>query len=166
MMCIRHLEQFGLHTVGIFRVSSSKRRVRQLREEFNRGGEITLTVETGVHDVATLLKEFFRDLPEPIVPKDLQPALLAIHKLSNPQDQISNVQRLLQILPVVNRDTLFVLLQFLGLVSENADDRKADDGALLTGNKMDTTNLATLFAPNLTYICRGYGRGCKANGTN
>ena len=51
----------------------------QLREEFNRGGEITLTVETGVHDVATLLKEFFRDLPEPIVPKDLQPALLAIH---------------------------------------------------------------------------------------
>ena len=31
MMCIRHLEQFGLHTVGIFRVSSSKRRVRQVR---------------------------------------------------------------------------------------------------------------------------------------
>ena len=30
MMCIRHLEQFGLHTVGIFRVSSSKRRVRQV----------------------------------------------------------------------------------------------------------------------------------------
>ena len=51
-----------------------------------------------------------------------------ISELSNPQDQISNVQRLLQILPVVNRDTLFVLLQFLGLVSENADDRKADDG--------------------------------------
>ena len=31
MMCIRHLEQFGLHTVGIFRVSSSKRRVKQVR---------------------------------------------------------------------------------------------------------------------------------------
>ena len=50
--------------------------------------------------------------------------------MSNPQDQISNVQRLLQILPVVNRDTLFVLLQFLGLVSENSDDRKAEDGKL------------------------------------
>ena len=48
--------------------------------------------------------------------------------MSNPQDQISNVQRLLQILPVVNRDTLFVLLQFLGLVAENAEDRKAEDG--------------------------------------
>jgi hypothetical protein len=35
-------------------------------------------METGVHDVATLLKEFFRDLPEPIIPKDLHPALLSI----------------------------------------------------------------------------------------
>ena len=59
---------------------------------------------------------------------DLITTLNDISELSNPQDQISNVQRLLQILPVVNRDTLFVLLQFLGLVSENADDRKADDG--------------------------------------
>ena len=32
MMCIRHLEQFGLHTVGIFRVSSSKRRVKQVKQ--------------------------------------------------------------------------------------------------------------------------------------
>ena len=48
--------------------------------------------------------------------------------MSNPQDQISNVQRLLQILPVVNRDTLFVLLQFLGLVAENSEDRKSEDG--------------------------------------
>ena len=30
MMCIRHLEQNGLNTVGIFRVSSSKKRVKQV----------------------------------------------------------------------------------------------------------------------------------------
>ena len=51
----------------------------QLREEFDRGGQITLSMETGVHDVATLLKEFFRDLPEPLLPKEVQSALLAIH---------------------------------------------------------------------------------------
>lgn len=50
----------------------------QLKDDFDRGGQITLTMETGVHDVATLLKEFFRDLPEPIIPKDLHPALLSI----------------------------------------------------------------------------------------
>ena len=57
----------------------------QLREEFDRGGQITLSMETGVHDVATLLKEFFRDLPEPLLPKEVQSALLAIHsKLAIP----------------------------------------------------------------------------------
>ena len=49
----------------------------QLREEFDRGGQITLSMETGAHDVATLLKEFFRDLPEPVIPKEVQSALLA-----------------------------------------------------------------------------------------
>ena len=29
--CIKHLESHGLHTVGLFRVSSSKKRVRQVR---------------------------------------------------------------------------------------------------------------------------------------
>jgi len=33
LMCIRHLEQHGLRTVGIFRVSSSKKRVRQVRDQ-------------------------------------------------------------------------------------------------------------------------------------
>ena len=33
MMCIRHLEIHGLHTVGIFRVSSSKRRVKQVKQD-------------------------------------------------------------------------------------------------------------------------------------
>ena len=57
----------------------------QLREEFDRGGQITLSMETGVHDVATLLKEFFRDLPDPLLPKEVQSALLAIHsKLAIP----------------------------------------------------------------------------------
>ena len=70
----------------------------------------------------------FNKIHEEVYLVDWITTLNDISELSNPQDQISNVQRLLQILPVVNRDTLFVLLQFLGLVSENADDRKADDG--------------------------------------
>jgi len=37
-------------------------------------------------------------------------------------------QRMMQLLPVINRDTLYVLLQFLGLVAENSEDRKGDDG--------------------------------------
>lgn len=31
--CIRHLEQNGLHTLGIFRVSTSKKRIRQVSSQ-------------------------------------------------------------------------------------------------------------------------------------
>lgn len=30
-VCIRHLENNGLHTLGIFRVSTSKKRIRQVK---------------------------------------------------------------------------------------------------------------------------------------
>ena len=41
---------------------------------------------------------------------------------------------MMQLLPVINRDTLYVLLQFLGLVAENSEDRKGDDGKEITGS--------------------------------
>ncbi|CAN8032272.1 unnamed protein product [Ixodes persulcatus] len=70
--CLRYLEDFGLNTVGIFRVSSSKRRVRQLREEFDSGREVHLDQERQQpHDVAQLLKEYLRDLPQPLLTRDL-----------------------------------------------------------------------------------------------
>lgn len=34
-VCFRHLEAHGLHTLGIFRVSTSKKRIRQVSTIFN-----------------------------------------------------------------------------------------------------------------------------------
>ena len=48
--------------------------------------------------------------------------------LKNTQDQIIHLQHIIQLLPLINRDTLYVLLQFLGLVAENAEDRSDDAG--------------------------------------
>lgn len=78
MNVCRYLELHGLNTVGIFRVSSSQKRVRQLREDFDSGADVILTDEVSVHDVAYILKEFFRDLPEPLLPREVYQPLLAI----------------------------------------------------------------------------------------
>jgi hypothetical protein len=51
-----------------------------------------------------------------------------VSEISNSHDQMLGFQRMMQLLPVINRDTLYVLLQFLGLVAENSEDRKGDDG--------------------------------------
>jgi hypothetical protein len=44
--CFRHLENFGLHTLGIFRVSSSKKRVRQVGTHWELTGENCMSSKT------------------------------------------------------------------------------------------------------------------------
>lgn len=61
----------GLQVLGIFRVGSSKKRVKQLQEEFDTGKSITLNESHNPHDVGAMLKEYFRDLPEPLLTRDL-----------------------------------------------------------------------------------------------
>ena len=57
---------------------------------------------------------------------------------------------LISLLPSSNRDTLYTLLKFLSRVSLNSQDRCSTDGKiLLTGNKMDSANLAIVFAPTI-----------------
>ncbi|KAG7282895.1 hypothetical protein CRUP_018395, partial [Coryphaenoides rupestris] len=127
--CCQHLEKYGLQTVGIFRVGSSRKRVKQLREEFDQGmEEVSLDEEQSVHDVAALLKEFLRDLPDPLLTRELYTAFI---------NSIDTLQR---------------LLHFLSTVAAHADDRLAGNGAEITaGNKMTALNLATIFGPNLLH---------------
>ncbi|KAF4531483.1 hypothetical protein B566_EDAN004255 [Ephemera danica] len=149
--CCRHIMQHGLHTLGIFRVSSSKKRVRQLREDFDSGRDTEMDSELCPHDAATLLKEFFRDLPEPLMSRDLYPAFVQTQKIRNRRLQFEALQHLVQLLPVANRDTLATLLAFLNAVARHSADRRDDSGEWLLGNKMDSANLATLFAPNILH---------------
>lgn len=148
--CCQHIEKYGLHTVGIFRVGSSKKRVRQLREEFDRGIDVQLDEEYSVHDVAALLKEFLRDLPDPLLTKELYTAFINTTLLDSYEQQ-SVAQLLIYLLPACNSDTLHRLLEFLSTVADHAHDQQDKDGQEITGNKMTALNLATIFGPNLLH---------------
>ncbi|XP_038172215.1 rho GTPase-activating protein 6 isoform X2 [Arvicola amphibius] len=148
--CCQHLEKYGLQTVGIFRVGSSKKRVRQLREEFDRGIDVCLEEEHSVHDVAALLKEFLRDMPDPLLTRELYTAFINT-LLLGPEEQLGTLKLLIYLLPPCNCDTLHRLLQFLSIVASHADDTVNKDGQEVTGNKMTSLNLATIFGPNLLH---------------
>uniref|UniRef100_A0A0C9QV41 Arhgap6 protein n=1 Tax=Fopius arisanus TaxID=64838 RepID=A0A0C9QV41_9HYME len=152
--CIKHLEATGLRTLGIFRVSPSKKRVRQLREDFDCGRETKISADQCPHDVATLLKEYFRDLPDPLLCRDLYQAFVHTQKIRNRRLQQEALQHLIQLLPIANRETLFALLNFLTEVATNSDDIETATGDWVHGNKMDITNLATVFAPNILHCVK------------
>uniref|UniRef100_A0A8C9NU24 Rho GTPase activating protein 36 n=1 Tax=Serinus canaria TaxID=9135 RepID=A0A8C9NU24_SERCA len=146
--CCTHLEMHGLQTVGIFRVGSSKKRVQQLREEFDRGLDVFLDEHQNVHDVAALLKEFFRDLPDSLIPRELYGAFLSTASLEG-QAQLDTLQLLLFLLPPCHSDTLLRLLRFLAKVAQHAESSWDPQGRQIPGNKMTVSNLATVFGPNI-----------------
>ncbi|KAF7284838.1 hypothetical protein GWI33_021481 [Rhynchophorus ferrugineus] len=156
--CIRHLEHNGLHTFGIFRVSASKKRLRQLREDFDCGKEVTIDDDQCPHDVASLLKEYLRDLPDPLLCRDLYHAFVQTQRIRNRRLQFEALQHLVQLLPPTNRDTLYALLSFLAMVAKFANDSKNALGEDLAGNKMDSNNLATVFAPNILHCIKPGGK--------
>ena len=96
-LSIQYLLQNGLHTQGLFRLAGNVKRVDQLKHQWEedevesvaaarrRANEPTSTSAVrmdfsafNVHDVASVLKQFFRDLPEPLLPYRLYPVFLAL----------------------------------------------------------------------------------------
>ncbi|KAL1509148.1 hypothetical protein ABEB36_003933 [Hypothenemus hampei] len=152
--CIKYLEHNGLHTFGIFRVSASKKRLRQLREDFDCGKETTIDNTQCPHDVANLLKEYLRDLPDPLLCRELYSAFIQTQRIRNRRLQFEALQHLIQLLPPANRNTLYSLLCFLADVAKHANDSKNSLGEEVMGNKMDSNNLATVFAPNILHCIK------------
>ncbi|NXI95293.1 RHG06 protein, partial [Psophia crepitans] len=146
--CCKHIETHGLQTVGIFRVGSSKKRVQQVREEFDRGLDVFLDEHQSVHDVAALLKEFLRDMPDSLIPRELYAAFLSTAAMEGP-GQLAALQLLLFLLPPCHSDTLHRLLRFLSEVARHAESSRGPDGREIPGNKMTVSNLATIFGPNI-----------------
>nr|XP_029134292.1 uncharacterized protein LOC109988407 [Labrus bergylta] len=132
--CSLLLERAG--TVGLFRKPGSLPRIKIIRVKLNRGeGCLSTSLP---YDVSTLIKQFCRELPEPLFPSELHAALLKAQALSDPQDRTSALQLLSCLLPARNSSCLHYLFDFLSKISQRCSE-----------NLMTSSNLATVFAPCL-----------------
>ncbi|KAM3603249.1 uncharacterized protein V6R79_019335 [Siganus canaliculatus] len=123
-------------TVGLFRKPGSLPRIRALRARLN-SGEGCLSAALP-YDVATLIKQFCRELPDPLFPSELHDALLRAQSLAKSEDRTSALQLLSCLLPARNSSCLHYLFSFLSKVAQRCSE-----------NLMTSSNLATVFAPCL-----------------
>ncbi|XP_029475028.1 rho GTPase-activating protein 11A-like [Rhinatrema bivittatum] len=125
-----------LHTEGLFRKSGSMTRIKALKARLETGEKC---LDSALPcDVAALLKQFFRDLPHPLIPVELQEPLYRIQELV-PESERGSVTALVTcLLPRVSACTLRYLCTFLQRIATRCDE-----------NKMDSGNLALVLAPNL-----------------
>ncbi|XP_008289090.1 rho GTPase-activating protein 24-like [Stegastes partitus] len=138
--CVNFIRERGLHEVGLFRQPGQASLVKELQEAFDSGERPSFDSSTDVHTVASLLKLYLRQLPEPLVPYSrYQDFLLCGHKLSSDRTLgLGDLRKLLHELPVANFNLLSFICQFLNEVQSYS-----------SSNRMSVQNLATVFGPNI-----------------
>ena len=89
--------------VGIFRKSGVKSRIQNLRQMNETSPDNVCYEGQSAYDVADLLKQYFRDLPEPIFTSKLTTTFLQIYQRESPALVPSNLphSQSLQILGLV-----------------------------------------------------------------
>ncbi|XP_054456487.1 rho GTPase-activating protein 22 isoform X2 [Anoplopoma fimbria] len=138
--CVCFIREHGLQEEGLFRAPGQTNHVRELQDAFDRGEKPVFDSSTDVHTVASLLKLYIRELPEPIIPFSKYTQFLSCAQLLTKDKATGKVELGKQVksLPQVNYNLLTYICKFLDEVQSHSNE-----------NKMSVQNLATVFGPNI-----------------
>ncbi|XP_055517801.1 rho GTPase-activating protein 22-like isoform X1 [Leucoraja erinacea] len=138
--CVDFIREHGLNEEGLFRMPGQANLVKELQDSFNCGEKPLFDKNTDVHTVASLLKLYLRELPEPVIPFAKYEDFLSCAQLLA-KDKEEGVQELIKQvagLPQANYNLLKYTCRFLDEVQSYS-----------SVNKMSVQNLATVFGPNI-----------------
>ncbi|XP_041807759.1 rho GTPase-activating protein 7 isoform X2 [Chelmon rostratus] len=136
-----YLRNECLDQVGLFRKSGVKSRIQYLRELVESDPDGVSYDSQSAFDVADMVKQYFRDLPEPIFTSKLCESFLHIYQYFPKDQQLVAAQAAILLLPDENREALRTLLFFLRDVVACVDE-----------NQMTPTNIAVCLAPSLFHL--------------
>lgn len=142
--CVEYLQSPDvLETEGLFRRSANIVVVKEVKNAFNGGLEVDFVQLGDPHIAAVLLKLFLRELQDPLLTFDLYGDIIGFQSLSKIEKAEVSRALILQRLPEDNYILLKYIVEFLVKVIERSDL-----------NKMNASNLAILFGPNLVWSQR------------
>ena len=139
--CVAYLRHH-LDKEGIFRLSGSAAEIKRVIHQYNSGVAVNLDSVADPNVVAGVLKQFLRDLPDPLLPYSIYPQLIATHSALSEPDMLAawlkNIMSLLSLIPPAHYECLRFLCELI-----------RDTCAASAQNKMTYPNLAICFAPNI-----------------
>ncbi|XP_015607808.1 uncharacterized protein LOC107273795 isoform X2 [Cephus cinctus] len=140
--CINFIYAHGIMSEGIYRRSGSSSAVVRLLEEFRRNAWATQITrsEYSEHDVATVLRRFLRDLPDPLFPANIHEQLCRLTDVNNEESRVSSYRKLLIGLNPVTSATLRRILAHLHCLSQQN-----------SRNLMTVDNVAAVWGPTLMH---------------
>ncbi|KAL4660033.1 rho GTPase-activating protein 7-like isoform X1 [Arapaima gigas] len=141
LKAMQYLRMQCLDQVGLFRKSGVKSRIQLLRDMVEADPDSVSYEGQSAYDVADMVKQFFRDLPESIFSSKLCETFLHIYQYFPKDQQFAAAQAAIFLLPDENREALQMLLLFLREVVDSVEE-----------NQMTPTNIAVCLAPSLFHL--------------
>uniref|UniRef100_A0A9J8CW48 Rho GTPase activating protein 21 n=1 Tax=Cyprinus carpio carpio TaxID=630221 RepID=A0A9J8CW48_CYPCA len=141
-VCCKLVEERGLEYTGIYRVPGNNSAISIMQEELNNKGMGDIDIQDDkwkdLNVISSLLKSFFRKLPEPLFTNEKYADFIDANRIEDPIERLKVLKRLLHELPDHHYETLKFLSAHLKTVAENSEK-----------NKMEPRNLAIVFGPTL-----------------
>ncbi|XP_039894515.1 rho GTPase-activating protein 21 isoform X3 [Simochromis diagramma] len=139
-MCCGVVEATGLEYTGIYRVPGNNAMVSNLQEHLNKGMDLNTAEERwqDLNVISSLLKTFFRKLPEPLFTDDKYNHFIDANRIEDGEERLKTMNKLIHDLPDHYYHTLKFLLGHLKKVADHSEK-----------NKMEPRNLALVFGPTL-----------------
>ncbi|KAM9844437.1 rho GTPase-activating protein 21 [Aulostomus maculatus] len=141
-VCCKVVEDRGLEYTGIYRVPGNNAAISSMQEELNSKGMTDIDIQEDkwrdLNVISSLLKSFFRKLPEPLFTNEKYANFIEANRTEDSVERLKELKRLIHELPDHHYETLKFLCAHLKKVSENCEK-----------NKMEPRNLAIVFGPTL-----------------
>ncbi|EDV93385.1 GH18301 [Drosophila grimshawi] len=135
--CVTEIEARGLEQEGLYRVSSTRDKVKRLRHKLLRGKTMPHLGNKDTHTLCCCVKEFLRSLERPLIPLYYRQDLVLAAQQTDVLAAEEQLYFAMVELPQAHRDTLaFLMLHW---------QRIAQSPAV----KMSINNIAVIFAPTL-----------------
>ncbi|XP_035888401.1 unconventional myosin-IXb isoform X4 [Phyllostomus discolor] len=135
---LEHVEMHGLYTEGLYRKSGAANRTRELRQALQTDPSAVKLENFPIHAITGVLKQWLRELPEPLMTFAQYGDFLRAVELPEKQEQLAAIYAVLEHLPEANHNSLERLIFHLVKVALLEDV-----------NRMSPSALAIIFAPCL-----------------
>ena len=129
----------GILEEGIFRISASSEELARLKQTYDSGKYVSHT-DLSAHTSACLLKQYYRELPDPLLTHKLYVRWLRVLTLKDKPSKVSAIRQLVSDLPVVNRSIVSMMFKLMHTIMDPEN---------LAVNKMTSANLAVTIAQTL-----------------
>ncbi|KPJ08221.1 Rho GTPase-activating protein 17 [Papilio machaon] len=141
-LCVCALHELALNEEGLFRIAGGLSKVRRMKLSLDAGlFSVPLPRDyRDMHVVASVLKSYLRELPEPLLTYRLYETFISASRQPAEQARLNAVWDAIHLLPPHNYQNLRYLIKFLSALTQNQST-----------NKMTPSNLAIVIAPNLLW---------------